>query len=424
MLYCNLRILVPSARAEWDNAGKPRGNLSDIYPRWLGTRELLLYGHDPYSPEVTRKIQMGYYGRALDPARSSDPKDEQRFAYPLYVIFVLAPFVHLPFEIVRPVFMVLFVILCSWSVLLWPRAMGLQWTASTKVAVVFLVFSTLQAMQGVARVQLSLFVFACLSFAAWFIARQRLWWGGLTLALATVKPQVILLPVVFLVFWASASRTRRPLMVSLVLGVTILSAAAAIVEPGWIFRFLEGVSAYRRYAAGSLLSFFLPPIAAWTLTFILVASAFAFFWNVRKAESSSPEFQVALALAMALTTLVAPIGGAYNHLLLVPAFLGLVANRRLQSEKFIEGLVFRSPWIVLVLQWVLALAVIGGNAVNRDGAIPYLYVFASVLPFFVVLAISTIGIKLARRMPTRIPRGDEVPILLRPPETTLERRSN
>jgi Glycosyltransferase family 87 len=399
MLYCSLRILVPSERAEWDKAGKPRGNLSDLYPRWVGARELLLYGHDPYSPEVTRKIQMGYYGRPLDPARSSDPGDEQRFAYPLYVIFVLAPFVYLPFEIVQPVFMVLLVILCAGSVLLWPRAMGLRWTASTKIAVVFLVFSTLQAMQAVARVQLSLLVFAFLSFGVWFITEKRLWWGGLTLALATIKPQLTLLPLVFLVLWASACRTRRALLVSLVLGMAILSTAAAIVERGWIFRFLEGVSAYRRYAAGSLLNFILPPIAAWMLTFIIVASALAFFWNVRKAESSSPEFQVALALAMALTTVVAPIGGGYNQLLLLPAFLGLVANRtRWQSGKFSEVLVLRSPWIVLVLQWVLALAVIGGHAMHWDGAVPYLYLSAFVLPLFVVTAISTLGIKLAHKI--------------------------
>jgi hypothetical protein len=71
--------------------GTPRGNLSDLYPRWLGARELLLRGRNPYSPEMTREIQRGYYGRPLDPRLPGDPKDQQGFAYPVYVVFLLAP---------------------------------------------------------------------------------------------------------------------------------------------------------------------------------------------------------------------------------------------------------------------------------------------------------------------------------------------
>ena len=39
---------------------QPRGNFSDLYPRWLGARELLKHGRNPYSAEITREIQQGY----------------------------------------------------------------------------------------------------------------------------------------------------------------------------------------------------------------------------------------------------------------------------------------------------------------------------------------------------------------------------
>ena len=90
------RVLVPYQRADAAIHGRPRGNLSDLYPRWLGARELLLRHRDPYSPEITREIQAGYYGRPLDPARAGDPKDEEGFAYPVYVVFLLAPAIKLP----------------------------------------------------------------------------------------------------------------------------------------------------------------------------------------------------------------------------------------------------------------------------------------------------------------------------------------
>src|SRR4051794_38817837 len=97
MCFYVQRILIPYQRADAASHGRPRGNLSDLYPRWLGARELLLHGRDPYSAEVTREIQAGYYGRQLDPNRDGDPKDQQGFAYPAYVVFLLAPVIKLPF---------------------------------------------------------------------------------------------------------------------------------------------------------------------------------------------------------------------------------------------------------------------------------------------------------------------------------------
>ena len=68
-------IAVPHQVAASVEYGSPRGNLSDLYPRWLGARELLLHHRDPYHADVTREIQIGYYGRPLDPNRPHDPKD-------------------------------------------------------------------------------------------------------------------------------------------------------------------------------------------------------------------------------------------------------------------------------------------------------------------------------------------------------------
>ena len=129
-------ILIAHQKAESVLRGIPRGNLSDLYPRWLGARELLLDHRDPYSPEVTREIQAGYYGRPLDPARPNDPKDEQRFAYPVYVVFLLAPTISFPFSAVQAGFQWLLVVLTAASVLLWLRT--IQWRASLSTQVILI----------------------------------------------------------------------------------------------------------------------------------------------------------------------------------------------------------------------------------------------------------------------------------------------
>ena len=122
------RVLVPFQQADAATHGRPRGMLSDLYPRWLGSRELLLHHRDPYADDVTREIQAGYYGRPLDVARAGDPRDEERFAYPVYVAFLLAPTVSLPFPAVRDAFRWLLGMVTVASILLWLRV--LRWRPS------------------------------------------------------------------------------------------------------------------------------------------------------------------------------------------------------------------------------------------------------------------------------------------------------
>src|ERR1700746_3097163 len=141
-------IAIPHQQVEAADRGTPRGNLSDLYPRWLGARELLLHHRDPYSAEITREIQTGYYGRPLDPSRPNDPKDQQAFAYPIYVVLMLAPTVTLPFPEVHRVFFWLLAFLVGASVLLWMRALRWRQSRTAIVIWVLLSLSCFPAIQG------------------------------------------------------------------------------------------------------------------------------------------------------------------------------------------------------------------------------------------------------------------------------------
>src|SRR5215831_5664662 len=156
------RILVPYQQTDAARHDRPRGNLSDLYPRWLGARELLLYGRDPYSREVTREIQQGYYGRALDPNRPEDPKDEERFAYPVYVAFLLAPTVHLRFSVVQTGFRWILAILTLASVPLWLGVVRWRPSAPLATTLAIYVMGSFPVVQGIKLQQLSLLVSAIL----------------------------------------------------------------------------------------------------------------------------------------------------------------------------------------------------------------------------------------------------------------------
>ena len=142
------RVLIPYQQSDALVKQKPRGNLSDLYPRWLGARELLLHGRDPYSAAVTRDIQAGFYGRPLDSTRPNDPQDQQGFAYPVYVAFYLAPTINLPFDVVRKGFFWVLLGLTVVSIPIWLRL--LQWLMPlwTQASIAVLTLGSLAVVQA------------------------------------------------------------------------------------------------------------------------------------------------------------------------------------------------------------------------------------------------------------------------------------
>ena len=280
------KVLIPYQEADAAAHGRPRGNLSDLYPRWLGARELLLHHRDPYSPEITREIQSGYYGRPLDPNRTDDPKDQQGFAYPVHVVFLLAPTIGLPFPVVQSGFRWLLVILTLASVPLWLRV--LHWRPSrTVIAVlVILTFGSFAVVQGIKLQQLSLVVSALMAAAAAALVAGHLALAGFLLALATIKPQLALPMAAWLVLWAISDwRQRGRFVWSLGLTTAVLLAASEFILPGWMGRFREAVAAYRQYTggAGSLLEVLTTPMLGRVLAYLAVLAVAVTGWYVRRA---------------------------------------------------------------------------------------------------------------------------------------------
>src|ERR1700722_5207817 len=149
------RILVGHQRAEAAANDRPRGNLSDLYPRWLGARELLLRRRNPYAEDITLEIQRGYYGRELDPSRPDDPKDRQAFAYPAYVVFLLAPLIGFSFDTVRIFFHWLLVLVTAGTVGLWLRVLRWRFSWVAVAGAVALTLGSFPAVQGIKLQQLN-----------------------------------------------------------------------------------------------------------------------------------------------------------------------------------------------------------------------------------------------------------------------------
>lgn len=341
---------------------RPRGNLSDLYPRWLGARELLLHGRDPYRDDITHEIQIGYYGRAIDPRLPNDPKDQQAFAYPLYVVFVLAPTVKLPFAVVQAGFFWLLVALTAASVLLWMQALGWQRPTAQKLVWILLVLGCFPSVQGLKLQQLTLLAAALIAASAAAIVRRHFVWAGILLALASIKPQLVVLLGAWFVIWALGKwRERQQLLWSLAASMLVLVTAGEFLLPGWIGEFRAAAGDYYRYTGGglSVLDVLLTPSFGRIASAILAVTTLVLLWRVRKADERSPAFQWAPSLVLATTLLIIPMFAPYNQLLLLPALI-LVARSitRLWAENFALRFLVVTASISVLWPWLAAAALV------------------------------------------------------------------
>jgi len=374
------RVLIPFQVVDAAAHQRPRGNLSDLYPRWLGARELLLHKRNPYSPDVTREIQAGYYGRVLDPVRPNDPKDQEAFAYPVYIVFYLAPVVDLPFAVVKQAFLWLLVVMTLASALIWMRVLHWPESGGMQALVLVLTLGSLPAMQGLKLQQMTLLVASLLAIAILLLLKDRQVIAGVLLAAASIKPQVAVLPLLWLAIWTFGDiRRRYRWAVAFAAVMAVQIAAAEYYVPHWIPRFWQAIREYREYTGA------MPVAEVFTgtilgrivevLAFVLLIGA---CWRARPHPASSSTFAVTTSMVLALTVLLIPTDSVYNQVLLMPALLLLVRDRRAIWDRGMGSRLFLGivavlvvwPWISSVGLVVLSL-VLPSDTIQGAWAVPF-----------------------------------------------------
>ncbi|RMF47865.1 MAG: DUF2029 domain-containing protein [Anaerolineae bacterium] len=218
----------------------PGGN--DFLVHWEGTRALLFDGISPYSDEVALRIQQRAYGR---PAQAGE--HELRVAYPLYSALVFAPFALIgEYTLARAVWMtalelalILLAVLCirltRWRPVPWLLGVYLLFALTWYHAVRPLI-------NGNAVVWIALF----LTGAVLALRTGQQEAAGLLLSLATIKPHLALLPVLFMLLWAAGHRRWR--FVIWFFGTLIfLVALGMLFLPDWPLQNLREILRYTSY---------------------------------------------------------------------------------------------------------------------------------------------------------------------------------
>jgi hypothetical protein len=247
----------------------PGGN--DFLVHWVGTRALLLEGTSPYSDEVAEQIQTLAYGR---PARPGE--HELRVAYPLYSQVFFLPFALIAdYNLARALWMTA---LQGGLILLALYGLRLTgWRPGTWLLLIYFLFAVLwyHGLRPLINGNAVIFVAVLLAGAFLALRSGRDELAGILLAFSTVKPQVVILPVVFILFWTISHR-RWHVLVWLAITLVLLTASMALFVPDWPLQNLREVLLYPEYnppgTPGAVFSGWWPGMGerlGWGLTAVL-----------------------------------------------------------------------------------------------------------------------------------------------------------
>jgi len=365
---------------------------NDFYQIWITSRELLTRRADAYSADMQRQIEVGLYGRPLDRSLAGDATTPFRGdCYPLHASVLAIPLAPLPFrgvQIALSVFLPLAVIAC---VLLWCDVLRIRISGIERVAIVLAAVSAIPVLEGIYALQTSLVV-ALLIPAAIFLARRgQLFFAGALLAIATVKPQLILLLMAWLAVWSLSSwKERKPLLMGFVVTSSVLLGITTWLSPGWFAGWMHSVHEYRQICPPPLAEFVLGRAWGIAVSAMLVGGAAVVGWRERHESADSDGFVLATVLVIAVTVLVLPSTVAvYDQFLLFPAVVWLGMRRKgfwsRAPLRWLAGITAAAlGWQWLAASVIVILSLVAPEIVHRPGALLIPLRTAASVPFGVV----------------------------------------
>jgi len=374
MVYHHLGLFMPALLRSRAAIGLGNGYSfgNDFYPVWLAAQRWLRDGQNPYSDAMTREIQHGLYGRTLDDRRPTDPKDQRMLAHPAFTLLLFWPATLLPFAVVRAVLLVVLTAMTFATVVLWTRVLAWNLPPAWIAVIALLTLSSYQALEGLFAVQLGLLVGFLLAASIRAVQKRRFALAGVLMAIATIKPQVCALAILYLLLWSAHDwrthdwRTRRRFSIGFFSTFAVLTGASLALLPNWIFSWVHTLVAYHRYMFPTLVGHILttllgPPIVGPATSVITAAAIFfavALAWRNRAVSADSFQFQLAVSVLLAITTIAfLPGQGVYDHLILLPGILLLVRYRnQLRRLGGSQRILVAVGALVLFWPWATAIA--------------------------------------------------------------------
>jgi hypothetical protein len=171
-------------------------------------------------------------------------------------------------------------------------------------------------------------VLALLMTAYWALMRKHDHGAGGCLAIATVKPQLAILALPYLLFWCLAKRRWRVILAFAVAMIT-LTGVSFLLFPSWLEEFVRVTLRYPSYkevhtGPSYLLAGCCGKVVPWLLEAICIAWLLLGWWLGWRGSRQWQDGAFALSLAM--TCFLVPQTSIANQIVLLPAILLLLRD--------------------------------------------------------------------------------------------------
>ena len=299
---------------------------NNFAPRWYGTRLFLFNGLSPYSEKATSEIQDFVYGQQV-----SSSEDQVLFLYPFYAFIIFAPFALIKnLALAQALWMtflemallgtiVISLYLSNWRISRWMWALLLFFLT-------FWVHAVQPALQADPAILVAFFIAA----AFWAIRFENDVLAGVLLVFASIKPQIIIVLIIFVLIWA-VTNARWALFWSFLGSLGLLVIATSLLLPdGWLIQDLRQVATYLVStpggSPGAIFAHWLPGIGrqlGWTITVFMGG---IIFWEWRTAlKNDFNWFFWTASLSLVITNLIGVHTSTVNFVALLPALVLVLA---------------------------------------------------------------------------------------------------
>jgi hypothetical protein len=370
----------------------------DFYERWRGSNAFWVEGLNPYSPAVTHSIEMGMYGQPADPGQKQFPGD---FLYPFHVVVILAPLSVVPYELAEAVWAVLTATLCvisfvamtdlfKWRYPRWLLVFGVLWS-------IFFYPS----MRGIIIGQIGTVVGCLLIISFWAQVKGYDRLAGILLALSTMKPQVVLLAIPFLLLYGLFYRRWRFLW-SAALTFIVLVGVSFILLPSWLGDFLNQVLNYHSFTVVDstikqlVIRIGLPPVSELVISGLLFC-VLLWAWYQVLLRGRQDRAIWTVALTFTLSNLILSPTATPHFVVLIIVFVFYFAY--LARLQWVWGpiLALVAMAFSIVLPWWLAIATLDIRAES-----PINYIPLPLISLILLLSTANLWWKPSREFPAEI----------------------
>lgn len=334
----------------------------DFLSNWVGVKILLTEGINPYGDEATDRIQLLAYWR---PVKLEEPR--LRMTVPLYSIVIYLPYALIPdYQLARALWMttleaalVLLSILCIHLT---------NWKPNRLELFMFILFSIFGYHSFWPLLNGNIVILVTLFMTGGILALRanadEL--AGVLFAYTTMMPQVFLIILIFIVYWAILKRRWR--MIGWLLAtIILLSVSVALLMPDWILQYLRAVIGYPLYSLPgtpeAVFSIWFPEFGKRVGRAIscFLAMIMLFEWRLIR-NTTFRGFVWTVCLTLIMSQLVGIKTNPGNFVIMLPAMVLLFALWEERWHRAGRVLSLVSIFLLLVGLWVLFIYGCGNDA--------------------------------------------------------------